>query len=146
MRFLEAKWHRMCQGSSAAVPSTWQLRAGTALQRPSSEECWAEGWWLLGGRQGCAWGTPSPSCHSVTILQCSSALEGQDKREHPPISCCQSWPRASPQTPKRKSLWNYLEEAKRGKLEARPAASGTQPLGNRYKPFRGEEPPSPGGA
>lgn len=90
--------------------------------------------------------TLKSQCHYPAVQQCR---EGQDKREHPSMSYCQSWLGASPQTSKRKSLrrqWNYLEEAKGGKLEARPAASSTQPLGNRCQPFRGEELPRPGGA
>lgn len=65
-------------------------------------------------------------------------------------SILSSWSGASPQTSKRKSLRRqyfeeatveYLEEAKGGKLKARPAARGTQPLGSRCKSFR--ELPSP---
>ncbi len=64
---------------------------------------------------------PSAPCHSATTRQRSSHnAPGRDKREHPPVSRCQSRPGGSPKTSERKSLrswWNYLEGAEGGRPE-----------------------------
>lgn len=70
-------------------------------------------WRMLGGGWCCTWRVPSPPFQSATTQQCSThSAQGQDKGEHPPVSCCQNWSRASPKTSSRKSLrscWDYLE-------------------------------------
>ena len=105
---LGAEWQRTPQGHPAAGPRAWPARAGTAPwaswtqglprgQHPKGLPPKDAGW--RGSGRGCPWGAPSPPCHSASTRQRSSHNgPGQDKREHPPVSHCQSWPGGSLKT------------------------------------------------